>query len=134
MQNMNPYPNVLFAESEVILCRLHLIIFGIINRNTNCQSIIFIRIFTVKFTDMIQAKNRKEITLDAQTLSILQIQAEKQGRKLKNYMEQVLKEQANSFELTDEYKAMMDVMLDKHEKGELQYTSWGEAKKELFKK
>ena len=83
---------------------------------------------------MIQAKNRKEITLDAQTLSILQIQAEKQGRKLKNYMEQVLKEQANSFELTDEYKAMMDVMLDKHEKGELQYTSWGEAKKELFKK
>ena len=83
---------------------------------------------------MIQAKNRKEITLDAQTLSILQIQAEKQGRKLKNYMEQVLKEQANSFELTDEYKAMMDVMLDKHEKGELQYTPWEEAKKELFKK
>jgi hypothetical protein len=83
---------------------------------------------------MIQTKNRKEITLDAQTLSILQIQAEKQGRKLKNYMEQVLKEQANSFELTDEYKAMMDVMLDKHEKGELQYTPWEEAKKELFKK
>lgn len=83
---------------------------------------------------MIRPKNRKEITLDAQTLSILQIQAEKQGRKLKNYMEQVLKEQANSFELTDEYKAMMDVMLDKHEKGELQYTPWEEAKKELFKK
>ena len=83
---------------------------------------------------MIRAKNRKEITLDAQTLSILQIQAEKQGRKLKNYMEQVLKEQANSFELTDDYKAMMDVMLDKHEKGELQYTPWEEAKKELFKK
>ena len=83
---------------------------------------------------MIQAKNRKEITLDAQTLFILQIQAEKQGRKLKNYMEHVLKEQANSFELTDEYKAMMDVMLDKHEKGELQYTSWEEAKEELFKK
>jgi len=70
----------------------------------------------------------------AQTLSILQIQAEKQGRKLKNYMEQVLKEQANRFELTDEYKAMMDVMLDKHEKGALQYTSWEEAKKELFQK
>ncbi len=83
---------------------------------------------------MIQTKNRKEITLDTQTLSILQIQAEKQGRKLKNYMEQVLKEQANSFELTDEYKAMIDVMLDKHEKGELKYTSWEEAKEELFKK
>ncbi|MFI0490601.1 hypothetical protein [Flavobacterium sp.] len=83
---------------------------------------------------MLQAKNRKEITLDAQTLSILQFQAEKQGRKLKNYMEQVLKEQANSFELTDEYKAMMDAMLDKHEKGTLKYTPWGDAKKELFSK
>lgn len=83
---------------------------------------------------MLQSKNRKEITLDAQTLSILQIQAEKQGRKLKNYMEQVLKEQANSFELTDEYKAMMDEMLDKHEKGALKYTSWKDAKKELFNK
>jgi hypothetical protein len=73
---------------------------------------------------MLHSKNRKEITLDNQTLSILQIQAEKQGRKLKNFMEQVLKEQANSFELTDEYKAMMDAMLVKHEKGELKYTSW----------
>ncbi len=83
---------------------------------------------------MIQAKNRKEITLDAQTISILQIQAEKQGRKLKNYMEQVLKEQANSFELTDEYKALMDAMLDKHEKGKINYTPWEDAKKEIFKK
>jgi 3-isopropylmalate dehydratase small subunit len=83
---------------------------------------------------MIQAKNRKEITLDTQTLAILQFQAEKQGRKLKNYMEQILKEQANNFELTDEYKAMMDEMLDKHEKGELKYTSWQDAKEELFTK
>ena len=49
-------------------------------------------------------------------------------------MEQVLKEQANSFELTDEYKALMDAMLDKHEKGELNYTPWEDAKKEIFKK
>lgn len=83
---------------------------------------------------MIQTKSRKEITLDTQTLSILQIQAEKQGKKLKNYMEQILKEKANSFELSDEYKAMMDEMLDKHKKGELKYTSWEDAKKELFKK
>lgn len=83
---------------------------------------------------MLHSKNRKEITLDTQTLSILQIQAEKQGRKLKNFMEQVLKEQANSFELTDEYKALMDEMLDKHEKGALKYTSWKDAKKEIFNK
>ena len=81
---------------------------------------------------MIQIKNRKEITLDTQTLSILQFQAEKQGRNLKNYMEQILKEQANNFELTDEYQAMMDEMLDKHEKGALKYTSWQDAKKQLF--
>jgi len=83
---------------------------------------------------MIQAKSRKEISLDAETLSILQIQAERQGRKLKNYMEQVLKEKADNFELTEEYKIMMDEMLDKHEKEELKYTSWEDAKKELFRK
>ena len=83
---------------------------------------------------MIKSKNRKEISLDNETLAMLQIQAEKQGRKLKNYMEQILKEQANSFELTEEYKAMMDEMLKKHEKGELKFTAWEEAKKELFVK
>ncbi|OYU84405.1 MAG: hypothetical protein CFE24_06550 [Flavobacterium sp. BFFFF2] len=72
---------------------------------------------------MTQNKNRKEVTLDPQTLSLLQIQADQQGRKLKNYMEQVLKEQANRFELTDEYKSMMDEMLDKHYNGQLNYIS-----------
>ncbi len=80
---------------------------------------------------MLQVKNRKEISLDAETLSILQIQAEKQGRKLKNYMEHVLKEQANNFELTDEYKAIMDEMLDKHQKNKLNYTSWEDYKAEI---
>jgi len=56
-------------------------------------------------------------------LVLLQIQAEKEGRKLKNYMEHILREKANDFELTDEYKVMMDEMLDKHEKGELNYIS-----------
>ena len=96
---------------------------------TNGCMLCFIRIFTVNFTDMIQSKVRKEITLDSQTLSILQIQAEKQGRKLKNYMEQILKEQANSFEFTDEYQSMMDQMLYKHEKGELKYISEEEFRK-----
>ena len=81
---------------------------------------------------MIKSKNRKEISLDSETLAMLQIQAEKQGRKLKNYMEQVLKEKANSFELTAEYKAMMDEILKEHENGELKFTAWEEAKKELF--
>ncbi|MCW4469351.1 hypothetical protein OGH69_10275 [Flavobacterium sp. MFBS3-15] len=83
---------------------------------------------------MIQQKNRKEIALDDQTIALLQIQAEREGRKLKNYMEQVLKEKANSFQLSDEYKAMMDTMLDRHEKGQVNYTPWDEVKSKLFKK
>lgn len=80
---------------------------------------------------MITTKNRKEVSLDAQTLAILQIQADRDGRKLKNYMEQILREKANEFELTEEYKALMDNMLDKHNKGKVAYTSWDDFKAEI---
>lgn len=83
---------------------------------------------------MIQNRKRKEVSLDTDTLALLQIQADKEGRKLKNYMEYILREKANDFELTDEYKAMMDDMLDKHEKGALNYTSWEEVKKQILLK
>jgi hypothetical protein len=76
-------------------------------------------------------KIRKEVSLDNQTLSLLQIQAEKQGRKLKNYLEFILKQKADEFELTDEYKDYMDKMLAKHEKGEIKYAFWDDVKKEL---
>ena len=80
---------------------------------------------------MITTKNRKEVSLDAQTLAILQIQADRDGRKLKNYMEQILREKANEFELTEEYKALMDDMLDKHNEGKVAYTSWDDFKAEI---
>lgn len=80
---------------------------------------------------MITTKNRKEVSLDAQTLAILQIQADRDGRKLKNYMEQILKEKANEFGLTEEYKALMDEMLDKHNTGKVTYTSWDDFKAEI---
>ena len=80
---------------------------------------------------MITAKNRKEVSLDAQTLAILQIQADRDGRKLKNYMERILKEKANEFELTEEYKALMDDMLEKHNEGKVSYTSWDDFKAEI---
>lgn len=83
---------------------------------------------------MIRQKQRKEIALDEQTIALLQIQAEREGRKLKNYLEQVLKEKANSIEVSDEYKAMMDTMLERHSKGEVKYTSWEEVKSKLAKK
>lgn len=80
---------------------------------------------------MITTKNRKEVSLDAQTLAILQIQADRDGRKLKNYMEQILREKANEFELTEEYKSLMDDMLDKHSQGKVAYSSWDDFKTEI---
>jgi hypothetical protein len=76
-------------------------------------------------------KNRKEISLDSQTLAILQLQADKEGRKLKNYMESVLNEKANNFELTDEYKSLMDEILEKHQNKNIQYSSWDDFKSEI---
>jgi hypothetical protein len=82
---------------------------------------------------MLATKNRKEVYLDSQTLAILKMQAEKEGRKLKNYMEYILREKANDFEPTDEYKAIMDEMLEKHDSGKLKYTSWEDFKAEISK-
>jgi 3-isopropylmalate dehydratase small subunit len=72
---------------------------------------------------MLKDKMRKEVTLDKETISLLQIQAEKEGRKLKNYMEHILRNKANEFELTNEYKKMMNNLLDKNENGELNFIS-----------
>ena len=83
---------------------------------------------------MLKNKKRKEVNLDGQTIAILEIQAKREGRKLKNYMEHVLREKANDFELTEEYKVMMDEMLNKHKRGELNYTPWDEVKKQLLRK
>lgn len=81
---------------------------------------------------MTQEKKRKEISLDSNTLTLLQLQADREGRKLKNYMEHILREKANDFKLTDEYKTLMNEMLDKHEKGDLNYTEWNEVKQQMF--
>ena len=83
---------------------------------------------------MIPTKNRKEISLDDQTIAILQIQAEKEGRKLKNYLEYILKEKANDFELTSEYKLMIDAKLEKHYSGESNYISEDDFRKSSARK
>jgi hypothetical protein len=70
-----------------------------------------------------QEKTRKEVALDSQTLALLTVMAEKEGRKLKNFMEQVLKEKASTFEISDAYKNEMDELLTKHKKGKNQYIS-----------
>jgi hypothetical protein len=80
---------------------------------------------------MIHTSNfRKEISLDGQTIALLQIKAAKESRKLKNYLEQVLKEKANELALTEEYKTLMDEALEKHKNGNSNYKSWEQIKKE----
>ncbi len=81
---------------------------------------------------MLRDKKRKEVHLDPETLALLQVQAEKKGRKLKNYMEYILKEKAHDFELTDDYKVMMDETLEQHKQGEINYTLWEDVKKEML--
>jgi predicted DNA binding CopG/RHH family protein len=80
---------------------------------------------------MLKEKKRKEVTLDVETLDLLSKQAELEGRKLKNYMEHVLKQKAEDFELSDDYKKMMDEMLERDKRGELNFSSWDEAKSRL---
>ena len=82
---------------------------------------------------MLQEKKiRKQISLDRQTIENLQHQAEKSGKNLEEYMEHILLQQANKFEITDEYKAMMNEILEQHAKGEINYIPWEEAKKQIF--
>ena len=77
---------------------------------------------------MAQNKKRKEVTLDANTIELLELQAKREGRKLKNYMEYVLSEKANDFQLTDAYKEMMDKTLDDFDKGNINFTNWDTLK------
>ncbi len=83
---------------------------------------------------MIPTKNRKEVSLDDQTIAILQIQAEKEGRNLKNFMEHILKQKANDFELTDAYKEMIDQKLEKHYAKKLNYISEEDFRKSTTRK
>jgi hypothetical protein len=64
------------------------------------------------------------VVLDLETITILEEKAKQQGRNLKNYMEFVLKENAYAFEPSEDYKTMMDAMIENHENGKTNYTSW----------
>lgn len=83
---------------------------------------------------MIRDKKRKEISLDLEILSILEFQAKKQGRNLKNYLEFILTEKANSFELSDEYKKMMDEVLKQKEEGSLSFLNEDEFRYQTKRK
>lgn len=76
-------------------------------------------------------KKRKEVSLDLETISFLESQAHQAGRSLKNYMEHILIQKANDFELSDAYKAEIDKHWEKEKRGENVYLSQVEVEKRL---
>ncbi|TYB79120.1 hypothetical protein [Bizionia myxarmorum] len=77
------------------------------------------------------AKTKKLIELDDKAIAILEKQAKLEKRSLKNYIEYMLEETALRYsEPSEEYKKMMDDMLERHEKGELITHSWEDIKKQ----
>ena len=79
------------------------------------------------------AMKRKEVVLDKETLAILEEKAKSQGRNLKNYMEFILHKSAHAFEPSEEYRRMMDLMIENHNSGKTNYLSEEEFKKKVFK-
>ncbi|WP_242202192.1 hypothetical protein [Aestuariivivens insulae] len=74
-------------------------------------------------------KTKKIIELDDKAIEILAKQAKLQKRSLKNYIEFTLEDTAKRFsEPSEEYKAMMDDMIERDEKGELKLYSWESIK------
>lgn len=83
---------------------------------------------------MVRQKKRKEVTLDDETIALLQIQAARDGRKLKSYMEHVLWEKARDLELDNESKAMLDKILEEQRHGDLSHKPAEKARGRTLRK
>lgn len=67
---------------------------------------------------------RKELHLDEKVISALEAEAKRQNRSLKNYLEFLAIEQAKKLEVpSKEYMDMMDDLLNKFEKDEIEFSS-----------
>ncbi|MFK7833325.1 MAG: hypothetical protein AB8B52_08615 [Winogradskyella sp.] len=75
-------------------------------------------------------KTKKLIELDDKAIAILEKQAKLQKRSLKNYIEFTLEDTAQRFsEPSEAYKKMMDDMIDRMDKGEVEFTPVSEVLK-----
>lgn len=73
-------------------------------------------------------KTKKLIELDDKAIAILEKQAKLQKRSLKNYIEYTLEDQALRFsEPSEEYKKMMDDMIERDNNGTLKTYSVSEV-------
>lgn len=76
-------------------------------------------------------KTKKLIELDDKAIAILEKQAKMEKRSLKNYIEYMLEDTAMRYsEPSEEYKKMIDEMIERDEKGELKTHSWEAIKKQ----
>jgi hypothetical protein len=67
---------------------------------------------------------RKELHLDETTVSVLEAEAKRQNRSLKNYLEFLAIEQAKKLEVpSKEYTDMMDGLLSKFDKNEIEFST-----------
>ncbi|MGB7785897.1 MAG: hypothetical protein WBL27_07340, partial [Salinimicrobium sp.] len=82
-----------------------------------------------KYTAM--EKIRKLIDLDKETLEILNKEAKSQNRSLKNLLESTLQTEAQKLAApSSEYQKMMDEMLERVSKGDVDFTPISEIKKQ----
>ena len=76
-------------------------------------------------------KIRKLIDLDKETLEILNKEAKNQNRSLKNLLESTLQTEAQKLAApSSEYQQMMDEMLERVSKGDVDFTPISEIKKQ----
>jgi len=76
------------------------------------------------------ATKKKLIELDEKTMAILEKEAKNQNRSLKNYIEYTLEDKAKNFaEPSEEYKAMMDDMIERHKNGTLETIPYEDIRK-----
>ena len=70
------------------------------------------------------------IELDVKAIKILERQAKFEKRSLKNYIEHTLEEKATMMsEPSDEYKKMMNEMIERHQQGTLETIPYEEIRK-----
>lgn len=78
---------------------------------------------------MLTDKKRKEIHLPEEIILMLEYQAKRAGRNLKNYIEFVLNQKANEIQPSKEYIQMMDKMLSEVEEGKTAYITESDIRK-----
>lgn len=80
---------------------------------------------------MNSTKIRKEVSLDSQVIEKLKSKAQREGRNLKNYMEKILMDEANNFEISETQKNKLDQLLAKYESGKMVFLTEEEFKSKI---